>query len=58
MLLTLGHTFETFEDVTRVVVKLHDRWIRRSEPAIMQYAEELDMPPPDDHEPNSKCNIT
>lgn len=54
MLLSQGHRFETFEDVTKVVKALHTSWECKCVPAILTYAEELEILPPENDEQNSK----
>ena len=55
MFLTLGHRFDNYEALVKSVTCVHERWTRRLGPAILDYAEELEMPPPPDEESESRC---
>ena len=57
MFLVLGQRFDTYDALVKSITGVQERWVRRLGPAILDYTEELEMPPPSDDEPDSRCNL-
>ncbi len=43
----LGERFETFSEVKKKLLGLSTRWAKKFVPAVLAYAQEFDLPPPD-----------